>query len=121
MSSEEKSDLLLSQRSVTAPTSWLVRSYNLVQILTFDVTTRGLTSILMTEGLLCRIRASIVIHVMVSPILVSSNRHAESPRKRPRVGRHSSASRHEAYPASKAQCIRFVAADATWTTLDGKS
>jgi hypothetical protein len=82
MSSEEKSDLVLSLRSVTAPTSWLVRSYNLVQILTFDVTTRGLTSILMTEGLLCRIRTSIIIHVMVSPILVSSNRHAESPRKR---------------------------------------
>ena len=55
MSSEEKSDLVLSLRSVTAPTSWLVRSYNLVQILTFDVTTIGLTSILMTEGLLCRI------------------------------------------------------------------
>jgi hypothetical protein len=42
MSSEEKSDLVLSLRSVTAHTSWLVRPYNLVQILTFDVTTRGL-------------------------------------------------------------------------------
>ena len=50
MSPEEKSDLVLSLRSVTAPTSWLVRSYNLVQILTFDVTTRGLTSILNGEA-----------------------------------------------------------------------